>query len=705
MGIVRAHLVAAFLAGAVAQSVTSGCVGDDCDGFTASCGLGSDIDPDNVCKVSPGEWGNLNIDAYGDAAAIKLKIEKKTDIYVDNFWYWHGVTEGDLDGPTDGRYILHCPQEEGDGVPNKTVSFTIERPSSMTEFGAEWVKLYPKDSWDNVTNEYEPWTMNQYGAKIAYLREWDGVTLDAEGGPLPEAFDNVTVYMEVSGYGDFEVKYGNPQIYTTSAAGEERWVAVEFKQTLLRVGSPWAKCGATDELADEEIELGSVVPALFGHPNLNLGKYTDFLAEVSAADVPIAVVLEIFGPEIGTYTMSEAKAALPSGIVKTEHPSGDDYTKCYEAGNACPEGHSVCKATYCELDTFEKIIKDLQAAGISVLGAVGEGITKEDYDILDQKVDGFFYTALTLTDGYLLDGEVASADGKFTVAAIGEPLFDTSKVGTADSFVTLSLDETGVWNPYSWYPLTPADKWVAIIDNTLEDAYPDILSTLVDRGYGYIYITDQDGFNTTSTYNAAFFGSLAGAAEPASSERRLQKEARRLQDTTYSWGCDDTLLHCSPICLAQTGVVTTISDESMCAGAPMDACKCKCYYDAKWECQGGSVVCMASRGIEPPAVVGDLVCETRGTPKPTLEQMKDNQRQAGECEPLPTTRGWYPTKQCLTQWATDAEEPEVEEPEVEEVEEVEGTTVAPAVEETQDLTIEVDASFAAAVSVLVALTQ
>ena len=60
---------------------------------------------------------------------------------------------------TNGRYVLACPQTEGE----KTVKFTITRPPDFTRFGAEWVQLFPKDSWTNVTNEYEPFTFNAYG--------------------------------------------------------------------------------------------------------------------------------------------------------------------------------------------------------------------------------------------------------------------------------------------------------------------------------------------------------------------------------------------------------------------------------------------------------------------------------------------------------------------------------------------------------------
>ena len=42
----------------------------------------------------------------------------------------------------------------------------MTRPAALTAFGGEWVQLFPKDSWENTTNEYEPYTFNHYGAKI-----------------------------------------------------------------------------------------------------------------------------------------------------------------------------------------------------------------------------------------------------------------------------------------------------------------------------------------------------------------------------------------------------------------------------------------------------------------------------------------------------------------------------------------------------------
>jgi hypothetical protein len=648
----------------------------------ASCGLDVKFDPDgDICKLSTDKWGNMDADSVPAAATHKMSLTiHEKDAHEDIFEFAHSATTpGSLSDKVNGRYILDCPQPAGtetdaagEKVPNKAVKFTVHRPADMTEFGSEWVKLYPKDSWKNVTNEYEPWTMNKYGAKIPLNRN----TPDGDP-PNPDKEDSVTVYMEVSDIGDYEVKYGNPQIKTYPSDGsdpEGRWVAVEFKSTLLRVGSPWAECETDPEVLEKNsVELGTIIPAFFGHPNLNKEAYEAFITEVIAGKSTVSdtsVVFEIFGDGTmtktkGLYTMSEAKADLPAGIEKTAHNSGKDYTSCYEAGNACPENHQVCEASYCELDTFEALIKQLQDAGVKVLGAVGAGATEEDYAVLNTKVDGFFH--LIITDGGLvasLAGEDATTDSLFKVAASGMPLFESNraKIDEADTYVTLAFDALGVWNPYSWYPHIASKKWAAIVDSVTEqEDMEKAVKTLVDRGYGYIYVTDKvvkrgtvdgPGFTVKSKYNAALFAALATAMVPPA-DRRLE-EGRRLSDEpTYSWGCDDTLLQCSPVCLKQNGAVTTLTSESMCAGEPMDMCKCKCYYDAEWVCQDDNVVCMAKRGVAA-SVVGDLVCETRGTKKPSCAQT-----------PMPTTRGSFPTEQCLTTW---------------------GTTVAPEVTTTEEPT-------------------
>ena len=115
------------------------------------------------------------------------------------------------------------------------------------------MQLFPKDSWENKTNEYEPFSFNDYGAKIPLaefrplpsgstdcmdcMEKWQQLSLSQTTIDALKK-DVLNVFMEVKDEGDYEVKFGNP--YLTSNGG--KWVAVEFKQTLLRVGTPWAHC-------------------------------------------------------------------------------------------------------------------------------------------------------------------------------------------------------------------------------------------------------------------------------------------------------------------------------------------------------------------------------------------------------------------------------------------------------------------------------
>jgi len=129
--------------------------------------------------------------------------------------------------------------------------------------------------------------------------------------------------------------------------------------------------------------------------------------------------------------------------------------------------------------------------------------------------------------------------------------------------------------------------------------------------------------------------------------------ARKLQEddgiTRRTWGCDETMMQCRPVCLESNGLITSIVQSKLC-GDPsedMDECSCPCYYDAYWTCAEDTVVCMATRtGQEGPSVVGDLICENRGTPKPVFTQ---EQRQAGACaNKLSSAMGTTPpTSMCL----------------------------------------------------------
>jgi len=612
----------------------------------AACTLPAEIDPGSACVEDANGFSTLDADS-DPAIPISLVVAVKGET-TDAFTVVHGATVGDLSPKTDGRYILSCPQESG----KKTVKLTVTRPASYTEFGAEWVQMFPKDSWTNVTNEYEPFSFNEYGAKIPLAEFRPTSTGLADDAPEE---GTLNVFMEVSDEGDYEFKYGNPGLVSGGY-----WVAVEFKSTILRVGTPWADC--TDYTLDTpSYSVGSIMPILFGGPNLNsialkdgFPSYDAAIAELAGSTVPVKVVLEVFNAAKTTYTSSAAD------------------TQCYKAGNACPEAHVVCEPEYCEMDVWSKIIADFKAAapGVTVLGSVGTGTTVSSYD--DLAMDGF----------YFVDGETPGAYSGTSVVALGSPLFDETAVNAATVYVTLASNDIGIWNPFSWYSSVSPSKWAAIVTEATDTS---AVATLVDRGYGYVFLTSEVGFETKSSIT----GALLGAIESASTRRLLA--GRNLEASAPYWGCDDTLFECKPVCMRQTGLITTKVADSLCAGAPMDQCACKCYHAAQWACEGDAVVCKAKFGAGELQTVGDKVCETRGAPKP---ESTAELRIASQCEPMTEMRGSAPTAQCLAQWGTP-------EPVAEEKKEEESTSSEAAAAEAKVPLL--DESFAAPIVALAAL--
>jgi hypothetical protein len=246
----------------------------------------------------------------------------------------------------------------------------------------------------------------------------------------------------------------------------------------------------------------------------------------------------------------------------------------------------------------------------------------------------------------------APAPLRFTVSALGAPLFDETAVDDADVYVTLSTSDLGLWNPFSWYPYVPPSKWAAIVTEATDTS---AIATLFDRGYGWVYLTSEGGFNTKSTITSDVFAAI----EATATMRRLQ--GRRLEASTAFWGCDDTLLECQPICMRSMGAVTSKVSDKLCAGAPMDQCACICYHDARWTCDGLAVVCKAKYGAGELQTVGDKVCEMRGAPKPASTA---ELRIASECEPMTEMRGSAPTAECLAQWGTPEPQEDEVKPEV-----------------------------------------
>jgi hypothetical protein len=732
----------------------------------AACGLDPALDPSGACVTDDNGYSVLDADVD---SVFSLEISTK-GVTTDAFRVDHPGTVGALDlYPDDGRYILACKQVED----LKTVKMTVTRPASLTAFGAEWVQLFPKDSWKNVTNEYEPFSFNEYGAKIP-LAEFRPTST----GTADDAADAETlnVFMEVSEEGDYEVMYGTPGLKSGGY-----WVAVQFKSTLLRVGTPWAECSGA-ALGEPSYSVGSIMPILFGGPNLNSialapGKpdYFDVIAELSGVTVPVKVVLEIFSASADGRT--------------SYTDSAESYGKCYKSGTACPEQHHVCKAEYCEMDVWKQLIAEFKAAGsVTVLGSVDTAATLALYDGLD--LDGFYFTdgvvspggegrymRLTVTkggtygsggfvdghycfggyggygfsifddsgtrllpttvtctscrssygdaallgaftgtshwcvwsptydgvsildidfgqtvamDSYAFDcgggsncalswhietsddqvtwamaasedsltvvggnngpwsmsmsgGRRTSAPAGTSVVALGSPLFDGDAVDAADVYVTLAAKDLGVWNPFSWYPYELPAKWAAIVT---EAADLSAVATLVDRGYGWVYLTSEA---TLGTKSALVMSDLLAAIEAPTTRRKLQE--RNLEASAPFWGCDDILLECKPICMKTTGVTTTKVSDSLCADAPMDQCACKCYHEAQWTCDGDSVVCKAKYGAGELETVGDKVCEMRGAPKPTSAA---ELRTAAGCEPVTEMRGSAPAAECLATWGTAA---------------------------------------------------
>jgi hypothetical protein len=98
-----------------------------------------------------------------------------------------------------------------------------------------------------------------------------------------------------------------------------------------------------------------------------------------------------------------------------------------------------------------------------------------------------------------------------------------------------------------------------------------------------------------------------------------------------------------------------------------EECSCRCYSDVYWTCANDTVACKATLTGEEEAVVGDLVCSLRGTPKP---EWSAAQRQAGECAlavapgqtpvaRLPVAVQHRPPEQCMP-WYDPELDPELD---------------------------------------------
>jgi len=658
---------------------------------------------------APAESGFANVDMDSlTSQAVSIKFYTK-DAHEDSDRVNHPATDGTFDDQTvkNGRYVLSKKQPKD----KKTIKITVTRPADLTEFGGEWVKMYPKDSWTNITNEYEPYSFNDFGSKVP-LQDFRPTTLNSDGQMIVDDAAKTTtlnVYMEMSDDGDYEIRYGNPQLYTT----ENKWIALEFKSTQLRVGTP---PGATSGNAD----LGTIVPAYLGNPALRIHDYKEMSETLGTAIGAVTadkkaatkVILPIFTPAnegadgLSTWTEGHddvAEQLTASHCDKDEVCTPMKYKGCYSSGRACPLDHSVCSVANCEIQRWNEIIAKFHTDGSNSVEVIGLIETKDatgsprtaahlkadidSYKLHTPAIKGFYFNEAHGSVADVNDliavslAEIETPTGKddyFTVFGLGQPLFDPSfesAAGAPDVWVTLNDDISGlgVWTPYSWFPYVATSKWAAIVDEVPSGSVTGTLDTLVDRGYGYIYLHDTAFFNTTSDYLDDLIAAI-GAKKTTRRLRGLQAQDDGVTTTQYE--CDDTLFECQPVCMQTKGVTRSKVSDETCSGAKPTHCNCRCYHDAFWTCENNAVVCKATMSGGEEQTVGDLVCITRGTPKPDWDPTAQT-RTAGQCEPLEVEQTRRPTEQCMAEYAAKPEEP-VEEVVVETTE-TPATTVAPVV--------------------------
>lgn len=723
--------------------------------LAVDCDLGI-VDPGNQCdlyKVETTTDGNYNrwfgsLDADGVDPASKqvfLHIFKTTENYTDHNNRKHPPTKGNLN--YDGsRWVLDCEQEstsedDCDGAcpeandPHdqyfdgnyKTLRLQVTRPESLPRgiltFQAEFLQMYEKGSWEKIRSEHEPYTHNDYGSVVPLdqFRNSGGTATD---GTRLENNDNVTsayfnVFMAAPERGDFEFRYGNPNLVYGRTRSDEfcstmitsgnqdpiaptdsssysdcgTWTALEFSENTLRVGTPWKECGTGTTLANiqNQQKVGAILPAYLGHPNLKETEYTTFTTAARSTEVETFVVLDIFSPEAGnTNGIGDDGVVYENNVQKWTYSSTGDaqyqgqesvattgYTKCYEAGTPCAQNHNVCKASHCNIDRWGAIQNELRnenglnnGGSIKTLGYIEtmvDGVTRAQSDI-EKDIAAYKFFAATNVNGYFFanvdTSQKAHTDKVMNISAsipandcvgdtkctivfgTGQALTDRSVVddsSTVDIVVTLSADKANKrdWNPFAWYPKKAPQQWGALLTN-VTDNEEFLAELLFDRGYGYIGLHSEAGdaaYGTGSSRIAQALAAIKTADRAANDDpangRRL---GRGLSDTTpdsYQWQCDAAQFYCEPVCMRTTGFVTTKVSSSKCSGVA-EPCSCHCLYDAHWDCRDGETVCVATHTTRlEPEIVGDLVCTTRGTPKPEA------------CVRQLAARGTYPTTACM----------------------------------------------------------
>merc|ERR1719359_1884921 len=466
-------------------------------------------------------FGYFDADEVAEAdQTVHLTISGKTS-HVDHNSKTHDATFGAAPSYDGARYLLDCEQKKeaantepqwipATGAPagttctgptaacvlnekyfngeHKTLKLTVERPATfgandINFFQGEFLNMYKKDSWEVLRTEHEPYTHNNYGSVVP-LDEFRVGAQDLNVDNSESTSPYFNVYMAAPNDGDFEFRYGNPNLVLgRTATGDElaaclkagpndsgsncgTWTSVSFSKSMLRVGTPWKSCGTDggSTLANTEQEIGAILPAYIGHPNLKKTEYETFTTAARTSTIETYVVFDIFSPKAGNGAYdaaTETTTVHESNIDKWTYSSTGDakyngkdragaaaeadaaastltvpcqeddwtlpndptmcsqhgsYSKCYEAGTPCPLNHNVCKEEYCNIDRFGAIQAALKpvadgettyTGNIETLGFIetydhvnNRPRTKADIKKDVQKYSDF---AATTVDGYFFN--------------------------------------------------------------------------------------------------------------------------------------------------------------------------------------------------------------------------------------------------------------------------------------------------------------
>jgi hypothetical protein len=590
------------------------------------CSLPVNIDPKCDCETNTVDGKTYGSVDVSDSTLMELTIETLTAdatltadkcpegacanpvAYADEKNVYHYATLGQLKpyDAANNRYVLTCAQPTG----HKTLKVTVKRPADwahptgkMNYFGGEWIQLFQKDSWTREKSEHEPFMHNSHGSIIplAELRRptqpWteDELLTDTmadKDSPTPGSFDTFSVYMNIDNAGDYEFKYGNPNlvhganadsaIYDTckgfdTITGEVplnnpweatcgTWTTLEFKDKILRVGDPWKTgtqdCGTTGESI---VGAGAIVPLFMGHPNLAADKYKNFVDQLTEAKtatsspMTIYVVLDIFTPKAGMKngedTDTSAKVYLDNNHKWTDSKNADTagtgaapldvtYGTCYSSGNKCPDDFRVCEADSCNIDMWKELITDLKkdnkAMGITVkvLGnldaCTDDCVDAEDEGMDVRSVDTLKADVAAYEKYFPDEGATEYIDGYFFSNLNNE---DAVTLKTFAAYAK-DLKDAGdfiVFSTGAWLKETATLDAVDTLPDVVgtvngEAENVDVVITLAGKEFG-----EWNPFAWYPTYSPKTWGAIVNDVEAGQDACQIETVAKMLFDRGYGY--------------------------------------------------------------------------------------------------------------------------------------------------------------------------